>query len=65
MDEGERKRLQRTARDSQMSDIERSLANVSQLIKESQREIQRSRGLLQGRREQNARDDKADDAATG
>lgn len=54
MDESERKRRQRTARDKQFSDIERSLASATRLIVESRREIQRSQGLLRHRREQDA-----------
>jgi hypothetical protein len=55
------KRQQRAARDQQLDDIEKALNNASDMIKSSQTEIQRSRDLMQDRREQDRRDDQAED----
>ena len=63
MDEGERKWLQRQSQNKQFSDIEQSLAEASRMIEESRREVQRSHKLLRQQREQDARDDKADNVA--
>ncbi len=60
MDENQRKTLQRAVRDKQLSDIELSLADAARMIEGSKREVQRSRGILHERRDQDARDDKAD-----
>ena len=57
----ERKHQQRIARDKQMDDIERTLDRASRMIKDSQREIQRSRDLMQERRDQDRIDDQAED----
>ncbi len=45
----------------QLDNIEQSLNRATELIKHSQREIQRSRDLMQDRRDQDRRDDQAED----
>jgi hypothetical protein len=63
MDDQEKKQRlqQRASRDRQLDNIEQSLNRATELIKHSQREIQRSRDLMQGRRDQDRRDDQAED----
>ena len=56
-----RKLQQRAARDRQLDNIEQALNRATDLIKDSQREIQRSRDLMQDRRDQDRRDDLAED----
>ena len=53
----ERKIQQRAARDRQLDNIEQALNRATDLIKDSQREIQRSRDLMQDRRDQDRRDE--------
>ena len=64
MDECEKRRKdqQRAARDQHLNDIQASLDKGSRLIEDSQREIQRSRDLLQDMRDQDERDDAAEDS---
>ena len=50
------------ARDRQLDNIEQALNRATDLIQDSQREIQRSRELMQDRRDQDRRDDLAEDA---
>ena len=65
-DHGQERRLQqRAARDKQLDDIEQALDRATDLIKDSQREIQRSRNLMQDRRDQDRRDDQAEDERLG
>ena len=65
-DHGKERRLQqRAARDKQLDDIEQALNRVTDLIKDSQREIQRSRDLMQDRRGQDRREDQAEDERLG
>jgi len=63
MDDQEKKQRlqQRASRDRQLDNIEQSLNRATELIKDSQREIQRSRDLMQDRRDQDRRDDQAED----
>ena len=63
MDDQEKKQRlqQRASRDRQLDNIEQSLNRATDLIKDSQREIQRSRDLMQDRRDQDRRDDQAED----
>ena len=61
LDEQERKKHQRAARDQHLNDIEQSLNHASKTIQESQRQVARTHDLLRDRREQDARDDKEDD----
>ena len=63
MDDPEKKQRlqQRVSRDRQLDNIEQSLNRATELIKDSQREIQRSRDLMQDRRDQDRRDDQAED----
>ncbi len=56
-----RKIQQRAARDRQLDNIEQALNRATDLIADSQREIQRSRDLMQDRRDQNRRDDLVED----
>ncbi len=56
-----RRHQQRIARDKQLGDIEKSLQRATDMINDSQREIQRSRDLMQVRRAQDLRDDEAED----
>ena len=60
--EKKRKLQQRAARDRQLDNIEQALNRATDLIQDSQREIQRSRELMQDRRDQDRRDDMAEDA---
>jgi hypothetical protein len=60
--EKKRKLQQRAARDRQLDNIEQALNRATDLIQDSQREIQRSRELMQDRRDQDRRDDLAEDA---
>ena len=61
-DQGKEQKLQqRAARDRQLDNIEQALNRATDLIKDSQREIQRSRDLMQDRRDQDRRDDLAED----
>ena len=64
MDDQEKKRKlqQRAARDRQLDNIEQALNRATDRIQDSQREIQRSRDLMQDRRDQDRRDDLAEDA---
>jgi hypothetical protein len=64
MHDPERKRRQRDARDQQLNDIEQALGDAADAIENSQREIKRSQELLQERRLQDVRDDKAEDDAS-
>ena len=59
--EKERRLQQRAARDRQLDDVAQSLNRATELIKQSQREIQRSRDLMQDKRDQDRRDDQAED----
>ena len=59
--EKKRKLQQRAARDRQLDNIEQALNRATDLIQDSQREIQRSRELMQDRRDQDRRDDLAED----
>jgi len=59
--EKERRLQQRAARDRQLDDIAQSLNRATELIKQSQREIQRSRDLMRDKRDQDRRDDQAED----
>ena len=59
--EKKRKLEQRAARDRQLDNIEQALNRATDLIQDSQREIQRSRDLMQDRRDQDRRDDQAED----
>jgi hypothetical protein len=63
MDDQEKKQRlqQRASRDRQLDNIEQSLNRATELINHSQREIQRSRDLMQDRRDQDRRDDQAED----
>ena len=63
MDDQEKRRKlqQRAARDRQLDSIEQALNRATDLIQDSQREIQRSRDLMQDRRDQDRRDDLAED----
>ena len=62
-DQGKKRKLQqRAARDRQLDSIEQALNRATDLIQDSQREIQRSRELMQDRRDQDRRDDLAEDA---
>ncbi len=56
-----RKDQQRAARTKHLNDIQESLDKGSRLIEDSQREIQRSRDLLQDMRDQDQRDNQAED----
>ena len=60
--EKKRKLQQRAARDRQLDNIEQALNRATDLIQDSQREIHRSRELMQDRRDQDRRDDLAEDA---
>ena len=61
-DQGKKRKLQqRAARDRQLDNIEQALNRATDLIKDSQREIQRSRDLMQDRRDQDRRADLAED----
>jgi hypothetical protein len=62
--EKKRKLEQRAARDRQLDNIEQALNRATDLIQDSQREIQRSRDLMQDRRDQDRRDDQAEDEET-
>ena len=62
MENPERKRQQRAARDKQLSEIENSLMRANDLINDSKREVQRSRGLMDAQKAQNQRDDEEEDA---
>ena len=65
-DHGKERRLQqRAARDKQLDDIEQALNRATDLIKDSQHEIQRSRELMQDQRDQDRRDDQAEDERFG
>ena len=55
MDQQERKRLQRAAREKQLNEIEQSLNDASKTIEESKRQIARSHELLRERRRQSKR----------
>ena len=61
LNEQERKKHQRAARDQHLNYIEQSLNHASKTIQESQRQVARTHDLLRDRREQDARDDKEDD----
>ena len=63
VDEQERKQKQRATRDQQLSEIEQSLNDAGRTIEDSKRQIARTHELLDDRRKQDARDDKADDEA--
>lgn len=63
--ERNRRLQQRAARDKQLNDIEQSLNRATNLIEDSQREIQRSRALMQDRRDQDRHDDQGEDERTG
>jgi hypothetical protein len=62
--EEERRSRQRAVRDQHLADVEKSLRKASKMIRDSKREIQRSRQLMQDQRERNARDDKKEDEGT-
>jgi len=65
-DHGKERRLQqRAARDRQLDDIEKAFNRATDLIKDSQREIQRSRDLMQDRRGQDRREDQAEAGRLG
>ena len=62
MENTERKREQRAARDKHLGEIENSLARATELINDSRREVQRSRGLMDAQKAQNQREDDEEDA---
>jgi hypothetical protein len=64
MHDPERKRRQRDARDQQLNDIEQALGDAPTRSKTASGEIKRSQELLQERRLQDVRDDKAEDDAS-
>jgi hypothetical protein len=57
----ERRTRQRAMRDQHLRDVESSLNKASDLIAESRREVQRSRGLLEDQRKRNMSDDREED----
>ena len=56
-----RKDQQRSVRAKYLNDIQQSLDKGSRLIEDSEREIQRSRDLLQDMRDQDQRNNQAED----
>ena len=65
MDDRSRRAEQRQARDQHLKDVEASLDRASGLIEDSKREVQRSRDLLDSRRNQNTIDDREEDRREG
>lgn len=65
MDDRSRRAEQREARDQHLKDVEDSLDRASSLIEDSKLEVQRSRDLLDSRRNQNTIDDREEDRREG